>query len=52
MKKIISLIMAGMMIITLTACANSTEPDNAVQNTEQNSIAPVDCQVELTHFFI
>ena len=40
MKKIISLIMAGMMIFTLTACANSTEPDNAVQNTEQSSIAP------------
>ena len=32
--------MAGMMIFTLTACANSTEPDNAVQNTEQSSIAP------------
>lgn len=40
MKKIISLIMAGMMIFTLTACANSTEPDNAVQNTGQSSIAP------------
>ena len=40
MKKIISLIMAGMMIFILTACANSTEPDNAVQNTEQSSIAP------------
>ena len=40
MKKIISLIMAGMIIFTLTACANSTEPDNAVQNTEQSSIAP------------
>ncbi len=40
MKKIISLIMAGMMIFTLTACADNTEPDNAVQNTEQSSIAP------------
>ncbi|MFG6324158.1 MAG: flavodoxin [Lachnospiraceae bacterium] len=40
MKKIISLIMAGMMIFILTACANSTERDNAVQNTEQSSIAP------------
>ena len=39
MKKKISLIMAGMMIFTLTACANSREPDNAVQNTEQSSIA-------------
>ena len=40
MKKIISLIVAGMMIFTLTACANSTEPDNVVQNTEQSSIVP------------
>ncbi len=40
MKKIISLIMAGMMIFTLTACKSNSKPDNAVQNTEQSSIAP------------
>lgn len=37
MKKIISLIMTGMMILTLTACTDSTKSDNAVQNTEQSS---------------
>lgn len=28
MKKIISLIMTGMMILTLTACTDSTKSDN------------------------
>ena len=40
MKKILSFIMAGMLLFALTACGSDPQPDSTTQNTEEGSSAP------------
>lgn len=40
LKKILSFIMAGMLLFALTACGSNPQPDSTAQNTEEGSSVP------------
>lgn len=40
MKKILSFIMAGMLLFALIACGSNPQPDSTAQNTKKGSSAP------------